>query len=284
MEILTASPIRQLPPWIRHSRLISLLDMLWPFVHIFRAVIEELQRIRFCLLDSKEWSERKLSAEIADRLKSNLQYLSHCSTVVSLDGTKHLADELFGDVKSGQNTDEIDAKIDSIQSMARKELKDRQFFYVPPERTSYYDNRATCSPSVAEKFQMALPDIVEAGNCYALERPTACVFHLMRVIPYGMKILSKKLKVKYGADIETLDWGSIIQPIDKAVKELAQQRRTKKRIQDQQYYSEIVSHLYYCKDAWRNHVSHSPEQYDMPQARSVFDHVGRVMGLLAERM
>jgi hypothetical protein len=213
-----------------------------------------------------------------------LKFLSKISSLTDLDSTKHLADELLKEARVGMNTTELDAKISSIQSMARKQLKGKKFFYVAKELAEYYDNKLLCGESVAEKFESAVPDIIEAGNCYALERPTACVFHLMRVIPYGMQVLAKKLKVKYNAPIETLDWGSIIQPIDKAVKNFAQQKRTKKRIEDQQYYSEIVTHLYYCKDAWRNHVSHGRDPYDMPKAKSVIDHVGLVMSLLARRM
>ena len=63
----------------------------------------------------------------------------------------------------------------------------------------------------------AIPDIIEAGNCYALNRPTACVFHLMRVIPYGMAALTKLLKVKLPKPIDLLEWQAIIDPIDKAV-------------------------------------------------------------------
>ncbi|HWY40243.1 MAG TPA: hypothetical protein VNX27_05555 [Chthoniobacterales bacterium] len=265
------------------ASLITLWDMLWSFVHLFRRGLEELQDVRFSILAS-HLDEKKLSEKHVKQLQSILGYLSLCSESIALDATKHLADELSETVKPGENTDEIDAKIDSVHSMAKKELKNRKFFYVPPERVTYYSNKTICGPLVAEKFPKAVPDIVEAGNCYALGRPTACVFHLMRVIPYGMKVLSKKLRVKYARPFELLEWGSIIQPIDKAVKDMAQGTRTKKRVADQIYYSEIVTHLYYCKDAWRNHVSHSATTYDMPQARSVFDHVGRVMGMLAERM
>src|SRR5206468_6948661 len=106
-------------------------------------------------------------------------------------------DELLGEVQVGMNADELDAKIGSIQSMARNELKNKKFLYVSEELAEYYDNKSICGSKVAEKFGKALPDIIEAGNCYALGRPTACVFHLMRVIPYGMAVLAKKLKVKY---------------------------------------------------------------------------------------
>jgi hypothetical protein len=50
------------------------------------------------------------------------------------------------------NADESDAKIDSIQSMARNELKQKQFFYVPKERAAFYNNKSLFGEAVAEKL------------------------------------------------------------------------------------------------------------------------------------
>jgi len=259
--------------------------MLADYARMFISAVERLQSVRYglTLAYAKKGSEG-LKKELSAQLKIHLKYVSLGCALVELDATKYLADKLLGEVKTGMNADELAAKIDSVQSMLRNELKQTQFLYVPRELVPYYDNKSLCRDLVAKKFERAVPDIIEAGNCYSLERPTACVFHLMRVIPYGMAVLAKKLKVKYSAPIETLEWGIIIPPIDKAVRELQQQPRSKKRAENQKYYSEIVSHLYFCKDAWRNHVSHGRDSYDMPKAKSVMDHVCLVMSLLADRM
>jgi len=240
--------------------------MLADYARMFISAVERLQSVRYglTLAYAKKGSEG-LKKELSAQLKIHLKYVSLGCALVELDATKYLADKLLGE-------------------MLRNELKQTQFLYVPRELVPYYDNKSLCRDLVAKKFERAVPDIIEAGNCYSLERPTACVFHLMRVIPYGMAVLAKKLKVKYSAPIETLEWGIIIPPIDKAVRELQQQPRSKKRAENQKYYSEIVSHLYFCKDAWRNHVSHGRDSYDMPKAKSVMDHVCLVMSLLADRM
>ena len=258
--------------------------MLYTYVHLFRAAIEELQDIRmaFVILEKKE-----LNPELDTRLRANLDFVSKLGHAITLEATKHLADDLVADLDSKTtrlNIDEIDAKLDSVQVMLRKELKERKFFYVPPERVTYYNNKDVCGIAVAETFPDAVADAIEAGNCYALKRPTACVFHLMRVVPYGMAALAKMLKVKYSQPIQCLEWGSIIQPIEKAVSKLQQLSRSPKKLRDQQYYAEIVQHLYFCKDAWRNHVSHAREPYDMPQAKSVMDHVTLVMQLVSDRL
>jgi hypothetical protein len=267
--------------------LISLLDMLWAYGTLFMSTMNGLQGIRYTLISSPD---KALTGEDRQRLKEMLKFLSDCSGLVDLDATKHLAEDLLQDILLQDvharliNGDELDAKIDSIQSMASQELADRKFLYVPKARAGHYGNKLLCGELVAEKFPAALPDIIEAGNCFALERPTACVFHLMRVIPYGMAALAKLLKVKYTQPIRCLQWNEIIQPIDNAVKGLQKVKRSPQKLRDQQYYSEIVVHLYFCKDAWRNHVSHSPDPYDMGQALSVMDHVSLVMSLVSKRV
>ena len=40
------------------------------------------------------------------------------------------------------------------------------------------------SQSMSSRFPDAIPDMDEAARCYAFERPTACIFHLMRVSEY----------------------------------------------------------------------------------------------------
>ena len=62
------------------------------------------------------------------------------------------------------------------------ELRLRLFFALSPSRIEYFRKPELFGESVAEKFPGASLDIEEAGNCYALDRLTACIFHLMRVI------------------------------------------------------------------------------------------------------
>ena len=263
-----------------HGGLISLLDiMLWEYVHFFQSSLEHLTDVKL-----RANLGNALTEEQCERLKKILEYLSILSGGVQADGVKHLTVELLKEVKAGMEVSALDARIESIQSLARKELKDRKFFYVPKDRTRFYDNKVLCGVMVAHMFPDAAPEIIEAGNCYALARPTACVFHLMRVIPYGMAALAKLLRVKFSQPIECMEWNSIIEPIDKAVRKLQQLPRSSKKFKDQQYYSEIVQHLYFCKDAWRNHVSHSRERYEMRQADSVLEHVSLIMQLLSDRL
>jgi hypothetical protein len=253
--------------------------MLLEYAHFFRSTLEHLADIKLRANLGDVFTE-----ELCERLKEILETVLIMGRSVSLDATNHLADDLMKEIKPNMNVHALDARIESLQSIFRKELRERQFFYVPKELAGFYDNKSLCGAVVAKRFPNAIPDIIEAGNCYALRRPTACVFHLMRVVPYGMAALAKLLRVKYSTPIICLDWNSIIQPIEKAIRGIQQLPKTPKKMRDVKDYSEIAQHLNFCKDAWRNHVSHASEPYDMNQARSVLDHVTLIMELVGKRL
>lgn len=61
---------------------------------------------------------------------------------------------------------------------------------------------------VSLNFPSALEDIKEVGNCYATDRNTACVFHCMRVVEYGLRALAKRLRVKLPKNlhIDLAEW------------------------------------------------------------------------------
>lgn len=264
--------------------LITFLDMLQAYARIFVEGVERLQSVRYGIMTLQHTEQEKPTEELIKNLQDALAYMEAASGTVDMPATLHLINALSIEApKHRLSFDELDAKIDDIQLMARNELRNRQFFHVPPTEARYYSNVKVFGAKVADTFPQAVTDIEEAGNCYALGRATACVFHLMRVVPYGMDRLAKQLRVKYSLPIECLEWGSIIQPIEKAVRNMQNLARSKKKLASIKHYSEIVAHLYFCKDAWRNHVSHGRDAYDLAQARSVMDHVGLVMKLLAER-
>jgi len=60
----------------------------------------------------------------------------------------------------------------------------------------FYNNARLFGDDVFAKFQSANDDIFEAGMCLALDRGTACVLHLMRVLEAGLGALAKTVGVE----------------------------------------------------------------------------------------
>jgi hypothetical protein len=76
-----------------------------------------------------------------------------------------------------------------------EELDDRYFLLVPTEAVGFYWQKAPLfGPEVEQKFPAMTEDISEAGKCLALNRNTASVFHLMRVMEIATQHLRQQAR------------------------------------------------------------------------------------------
>lgn len=131
---------------------------------------------------------------------------------------------------------------------------------------------------VSEKFPKAVEDIAEAGKCVALQRTTACVFHLMRAMELGVQALGKKLKVKINVQTET--WHQIMLHVNKSVEALPSKIHAQK--QKKSAYAEVAAHLQSVRLAWRNEVMHPKQTYTRQEAFDIFNATRVFMNSLAE--
>ncbi len=84
----------------------------------------------------------------------------------------------------------VERQVGELVSRFEDELKSHHFFYIPQGRFAHYMQPVAFGVEVTTKFPTASADIEEAGNCYAVGRNTACVFHLMRVMEIGIRALA----------------------------------------------------------------------------------------------
>ena len=119
--------------------------------------------------------------------------------------------------------------------------------------------------AVAKKFKDAAYDIQKAGNCMALQQPTACVLHLMRVMEVALRVLGKKLKVKISPKATI---GQILNDIDPKIKAMPETTEAQKRKRER--WAEARTNLFHVKQAWRNKSAHGKERYTRPHAHEIF--------------
>src|SRR6266404_438123 len=142
--------------------------------------------------------------------------------------------------------------IEQLWNTVAMELDGRKFYGPLTKFASYYEQPKLFGDEVFNKFPSANNDIFESGTCLALERGTATVMHLMRVVEVGLKVLASTL----GVGIQD-DWGGYsraIQAIDDAL--TAKIKAAGKRTPDQQFYAEARVTIDGVKIAWRNPVMH----------------------------
>jgi hypothetical protein len=151
-------------------------------------------------------------------------------------------------------------------------------------------------PEVINAFPSAGPDIIEAGNCLAAECHTAAVFHLMRVVEWGLRALAASLGVrrirtskkpgnnKY-TPISYTEWERILDGLQTAVDaKITKMKRGKAKQDLQEFYYPALQDIRGIRDAWRNHVMHTRAEYGLEDVMAVFSHVKRLMKNLSSRV
>lgn len=162
------------------------------------------------------------------------------------------------------------------------EMTTTLFMRVFPERAAYYEDPELFGPLVLANFPTAARDIRSAGSCYAVDRTTACVMHLMRVLELGLNTLAAEFNV----DFARQNWEKIINDIEAAItlkyekgKPPADKRTWQK---ERDFYAAAAKDFRYFKGAWRNHAMHIHEHYEDSEAKTILDHVKAFMQQLAK--
>ena len=142
---------------------------------------------------------------------------------------------------------------------------------MPGSRAELYDQNELFGPNVNAKFPSIQYDMVEAGNCVAMGRGTAGVFHLMRIMEVGVQRFGDKLGVRL---VEEKNWQNILDETNKAIKALPKDPATVEM-------SQSAANLYSVKLAWRNEVMHPKDTYTVEEAENLIGQVKLFMSQLA---
>lgn len=152
----------------------------------------------------------------------------------------------------------------------RDELVDPRFYAVSPSKLEFVKRYPPFFPAeVTSAFQTAEKDLSEAALCYAFERNTACVFHLMRALEIVLKAFAERL----GARFEPKNWGKILSYIEDKI-------GNSRNSED----AEILVQLGNIKNAWRNPTMHVERDYNADQAFDILRTTRNFMVHIAKRL
>lgn len=149
------------------------------------------------------------------------------------------------------------------------ELGLRHFLSLSDEEAGYYDPPAPLfGNEVHDKLGDLEFDIKEAGKCLALNRHTACVFHLMRVMENVVQLFGGKLGVQSPDEKE---WNPIVCQARGKVNSMS------KTDPQRDQYAAILNHLDGVRMAWRNPTMHVRGKYMGEEAEDIFSHIRSFM-------
>ncbi len=126
-------------------------------------------------------------------------------------------------------------------------------------------------------------ELDKASKCLALSRPTACVFHLMRVIEIGIRAISKCLKIPGPIKPADRNWGKMLCAIKGGI-ENKWPTVSNRTSGDGALFDAIYVSLDAVKNPWRNSTMHVENKYTEDEAEHVFVAVRGFMMKLASRM
>ena len=188
MDTLTADQrAYSYPPSVWETRrLWSLWDML-----ILDA--KEFVRLLHALFDSELRTRGKTGpvanrAQAEDAAKNIIEMLRALDLPVSIKTAENM-------ICGCTDYEKLHRGLEQLTANVALELEGRKFYGPVRRYEQYYEQPKLFGDDVFENLPSANNDIFEAGTCLALERGTACVMHLMRVVEAGLKVLAAEIGV-----------------------------------------------------------------------------------------
>jgi hypothetical protein len=283
---------------IGSRRIWSLLDIMNQF-HI-HGLLEQLQRISMLTLGftvirpsgtQMSDKEQTIALEAISDLKGVLKSGDFADSCQKIERSAHWIGAQILDASA------VGAELRNIIEFILMETDKQRFLYVARDRVGYLENSNFIGDFIAEAFPNAEADAREAGNCLAAECNTAAVFHLMRVVEWGLRALcvdlgmkQVKSKIKKSGrivytPIEYSEWERLLDGLQERVDtKLKALKRGSRKQELQQFYYPVLQDLRGIRDAWRNHVMHARDEYTREDATAILGHVKRLMGTLATRI
>lgn len=195
-----------------------------------------------------------------------LQYAAQICREIPLGNLDKEIDRAILEYKDAAISDRLKVELNRLGHRFRDELSDKRFLYVPPDFAKFYNKDDLFGIDVFDKFKDARGDIKNAGNCYAVGEPTACVFHLMRAMEVVVRKLGKRMNVNIPPGTT---WRKITGDMDAKIKALPDD--TARRREKKELWEEARANLHHVGSVWRNKTMHPAKSYSPSQAKDVLD-------------
>ncbi|CAN5468258.1 hypothetical protein BH10ACI4_BH10ACI4_25200 [soil metagenome] len=168
------------------------------------------------------------------------------------------------------------AALMEVNSRLVDELRSRHIYCVASLSSGYLESNKFAHPA-SDRFPEAIADMDEAARCFAFERPTACIFHLMRVTECALWEIAQLLNITD----HNPTWEPIIRKIDA---ELKLDYRARQYQGNQDLLANMSTHLHAVKVAWRNKTMHIEKINTMVQAGEIYAATCGLMRYLGENL
>jgi len=249
------------------------LRNLWDMLNFYAADFMNLIQVMLNAELSAQHSQGPLPAEIISVNKTAATVIREKVELLHLPVTHGAA--MY--IELSKSSEVLASAFLTVKRTMHQELLSRIFIEPEPKYKRYYEQGVLFGIEVFNAFPSANDDIYEAGTCFALERATACVMHLNRVLECGLASLAHAL----GIETQT-DWGAYLRKIERALDDRA--KAASRRSDEEQFYAEAAANFDRLRRAWRNPTMHPDKSYSQDRAEEILLAVKSFMVHLTSRV
>ena len=163
--------------------------------------------------------------------------------------------ETVVDAVHGNDVEAVRRSFLELQKRVYQELKAKVVFCLPGEKVRYWSPFWLVDTKIYDHFPSAWHEFHRAGHCYAFGENTACVFHLMRIVDFGLRQVAKSLGIEYDAR----NWSGIGKKIQQKM-EQKYDTKTDDWKKSELMYAEILTDIQAISRGHRNPVLHELEK------------------------
>jgi hypothetical protein len=255
------------------SRLVNPWDMLQLRARSFLQATDMLTQLSIATHDPKvTWFDNAALVNVKDAVDSLVIQLSELGLPLSVVAARKV--RAFLD--TSQSVAELKFSLLELRSRIHDEIEAQVVLALDPKRREFWESgNPAFGQDVFDHFPSAIDDVIEAGNCLALDRYTASVFHLLRIMEAGLRVLGKELGIPYAPS-----WESYLRQISTLVESDWKSKTISERAR-QPLYKELAGDLQSIKIAWRNPTMHIVKKYVADEAMQIYICVKQFMMRLA---
>lgn len=230
--------------------------LLGPFYQSMRTLAAQKETAR--LMQLKAFSKEAFE-DLVKEIRIDLVSLVSILTKLHLVESANFAKRAIAKIDQKVTVEELHFILEHLREIIHSEGASRYVYHLDPQKAqvTFLTGENPWSAILA-RFPKIGPDVNSAVRCYALDQNTACVFHLMRVMEFGVQEFAKHLKVslisKNTKKFHELTWHQILDALNPKLRSMLPNTKAKK--EKFEMLCAIQAQLYSVKDAWRNPTMH----------------------------
>ncbi len=205
-------------------------------------------------------------------------YLGVLNVKITLRAHEELEVELMrGDLTWGK----LWNALEFLSKVLTNELGELKVLVIDAKKIKYFEPKtALFGKPFEERFISSAFELDEAAKCLALGRPTASVFHLMRMMEIAVRAVARCLGISDPIQPADRNWGAVLRKVREGI-DLKWPTVAARSSGDGELFDALYASLDAVKNPWRN--PHPANKYTDDEAEHIFMAVRGFMTKLASR-